>query len=344
MAGDGHAHLHRHSYKTSCTLQLSMAEATSTSVVGGLPERPTCVICLGMAGSGKTTFVQRITSYLHSCKSAPYVVNLDPAVSVVPYPANIDIRDSVNYKEVMHEYKLGPNGAIVTGLNLFASRFDQVMGFLEKRSSEHKYIIFDTPGQLEVFTWSASGTIITETLASTFPTVVVYVMDIVRSLSPLTFMSNMLYACSILYKTKLPFIVVFNKTDIVDHSFAEDWMRDFEVFQEALEQEKSYSSTLVRSMSLVLDEFYQNLKTVGVSSLVGTGMQDFFTLLQESREEFLSDYYPELMRLKQAKEAEAEVKAKAQLERLRKDRGDGDLVDLPRAKQDTDVPKKTLDL
>lgn len=29
------------------------------------------------------------------------------------------------------------------------------------------------------------------------------------------------------------------------------------------------------------------------------------------------------------------MKAKAQLERLRKDRGDGDLVDLPRAKQDT---------
>ncbi len=50
----------------------------------------------------------------------------------------VDIRDSVNYKEVMSEYKLGPNGAIVTGLNLFASRFDQVMGFLEKRSSEHK--------------------------------------------------------------------------------------------------------------------------------------------------------------------------------------------------------------
>ena len=91
--------------------------------------------------------------------------------------------------------------------------------------------------------------------ASTFPTVVVYVMDIVRSVSPLTFMSNMLYACrlvmpsllylyyhmtcSILYKTKLPFIVVFNKTDIVDHSFAEDWMRDFEVFQEALEQVSS---------------------------------------------------------------------------------------------------------
>lgn len=66
-------------------------------------------------------------------------------------------------------------------------------------------------GQIEVFTWSASGTIITETLASTFPTVVLYVMDTVRSSNPVTFMSNMLYACSILYKTKLPFIIALNK-------------------------------------------------------------------------------------------------------------------------------------
>ena len=41
---------------------------------------------------------------------------------------------------------------------------------------------------------------------------------------------------SILYKMKLPFIVVLNKTDTVDHSFAVDWMNDFEIFQEALEQ------------------------------------------------------------------------------------------------------------
>lgn len=70
------------------------------------------------------------------------------------------------------------------------------------------------PGQIEVFTWSASGTIVTETLASSCPTVVVYVMDTVRSVSPVTFMSNMLYACSILYKTRLPFIVVMNKVSL----------------------------------------------------------------------------------------------------------------------------------
>ena len=49
-----------------------------------------------------------------------------------------DIRDTVNYKEVMKQYNLGPNGGIVTSLNLFATRFDQVMNFIEKRSPECK--------------------------------------------------------------------------------------------------------------------------------------------------------------------------------------------------------------
>lgn len=122
-----------------------------------------------------------------------------------------DIRDTVNYKQVMKQYGLGPNGAIVTSLNLFATKFDQVIKLLAKASEKHEVCVIDTPGQIEVFTWSASGNIITETLASTFPTVVVYVMDTVRSVNPVTFMSNMLYACSILYKTKLPFIIAMNK-------------------------------------------------------------------------------------------------------------------------------------
>ena len=71
---------------------------------GGSPKKPTCIIVLGMAGSGKTTFVQRLTSDLYRRKTAPYVVNLDPACREVPYPANIDIRDTVNYKVYLHLY------------------------------------------------------------------------------------------------------------------------------------------------------------------------------------------------------------------------------------------------
>jgi hypothetical protein len=54
------------------------------------------------------------------------VLNLDPAVMTLPYGANIDIRDTVKYKEVMKQFNLGPNGGILTSLNLFATKFDEV--------------------------------------------------------------------------------------------------------------------------------------------------------------------------------------------------------------------------
>ncbi len=36
-----------------------------------------------------------------------YNINLDPAVLDLSFPANIDIRDSVKYKNIMKSYKLG---------------------------------------------------------------------------------------------------------------------------------------------------------------------------------------------------------------------------------------------
>ena len=52
---------------------------------------------------GKTTLMQRLNSYLHSKDTPPYILNLDPAVTHMPYTANIDIRDTVDYKEVMKQ-------------------------------------------------------------------------------------------------------------------------------------------------------------------------------------------------------------------------------------------------
>jgi hypothetical protein len=333
-----------------------------------------------MAGSGKTTFMQRLTSHLYTHPdptnptpavsktppTPPYIINLDPAVHHVPFTPNIDIRDSVNYKEVMKQFNLGPNGGILTSLNLFATKIDQVIGLLEKRTAppepvpepelttvefmtgtgkakaaavqpkpQIKHILVDTPGQIEVFVWSASGEILLSSLASTFPTVIAYIIDTPRTTSTSTFMSNMLYACSILYKTKLPMILVFNKSDAQNADFAKEWMTDFEAFQEALRAEEEggsfvgegsnlgggsgYMGSLLNSMSLVLDEFYKHLSVVGVSAMTGDGIDEFFKSVEEKRQEFEQDYKPELERRRLQREKDKLAKREKELGRLMKD-------------------------
>jgi GTPase SAR1 family protein len=282
-----------------------------------------------MAGSGKTTFMQRLNSTLHAKKTPPYVINLDPAVLKVPFGANIDIRDSVKYKKVMEEYNLGPNGAIVTSLNLFATKIDQVINLVEKRAQTVSNVIIDTPGQIECFIWSASGAILTESFASTFPTVIAYIVDTPRNSSPTTFMSNMLYACSILYKTKLPMIIVFNKTDVTKADFAKEWMTDFEAFQTALQNDQElngdsgtssgYMSSLVNSMSLMLEEFYSQLDVVGVSSYTGEGFDDFLKAVDDKVDEYNEYYKAERERILKKKEDDEKKRQAKSLNSLMKD-------------------------
>lgn len=81
---------------------------------------------LNYVGSGKTTFLHRLVCHTQASNIWGYVMNLDPAVMTLPYGANIDIRDTVRYKDVMKQFNLGPNGGILTSLNLFATKFDEV--------------------------------------------------------------------------------------------------------------------------------------------------------------------------------------------------------------------------
>ncbi|CCF58180.1 hypothetical protein KAFR_0E00260 [Kazachstania africana CBS 2517] len=291
------------------------------------------VICIGMAGSGKTTFMQRLNSHLRASPDHknPYVINLDPAVLKVPYGANIDIRDSIKYKKVMENYRLGPNGAIVTSLNLFATKIDQVIGLVEKKNDAYDHCIVDTPGQIECFVWSASGSIITESFASTFPTVIAYIVDTPRNSSPTTFMSNMLYACSILYKTKLPMIIVFNKTDVKKADFAFEWMKDFESFQEAIRNDQElngdlgmgsgYMSSLINSMSLMLEEFYSQLDMCGVSSFTGDGFDEFLDIIDKKVDEYNDFYKIERERIIKEKELKEQARKDQSLNGLMKDLG-----------------------
>lgn len=67
----------------------SGSKATEEKPITKSLKSPICLIVLGMAGSGKTTFVSKLDSYLRQYKRSPYLVNLDPACKNMPYKPNI---------------------------------------------------------------------------------------------------------------------------------------------------------------------------------------------------------------------------------------------------------------
>jgi len=230
------------------------------------------IFFVGMAGSGKTSLIYRMSKKFTSFKKNHYIINLDPASLVTPYSSNIDIRDTINYQKVMEEYGLGPNGAIITCLNLFVTRFHQIKTLLEIKKSHVNYLLIDTPGQIEIFMWSASGSIICEAFSSNFPVMLVYTIDLLKSFHPLTFMSNILYSCSILYKTRLISLLAVNKIDITSMDFLRDWISNTESFDSAFIRDHFFAGSFTRSLFLTLDNYHQKTFYTGISAFTGCGM------------------------------------------------------------------------
>jgi GPN-loop GTPase len=243
---------------------------------------PVVTLVVGMAGSGKTSVTSRLRLACEAIGLNPYVLNLDPAVRNLPYEPNVDIRDTIDYVGIRKKYNLGPNGAILTACNLFATRFDQVISLCHQRRNQLDYVFVDTPGQIEIFTWSASGAIVCESFQAEFPTVLLYILDTPRVHDAQVFLSNMLQCLSIVYKTKLAVVLVYNKVDVLEAGFAAQWMKDSSLIHSVLESgTASYSSELAKSVASTISEFYADLKYVGVSALKDEGFAQLLDDLAE---------------------------------------------------------------
>merc|ERR550539_81438 len=96
-----------------------------------------------------------------------------------------------------------------------------------------------------------------------------------------------------LYKTRLPFLLAFNKNDILREHLAMEWMKDYDKFKDdCTKRTKGYIGTLTKELGLALTEFYSNIHSIGVSAVSGFGMEQLFSSLTELREEYYEEFYP----------------------------------------------------
>lgn len=69
-------------------------------------------LIIGAPGAGKSTYCAGILDILHQLKRPTISINLDPANDILPFKADIDIRELITVEDVMDKLSLGPNGAL----------------------------------------------------------------------------------------------------------------------------------------------------------------------------------------------------------------------------------------
>lgn len=88
--------------------------------------------------------------YLTLAGRAAAIVNLDPANEAPPYEAALDVRDLVSLEAAMAAHGLGPNGGLLFCLDYLAANLDWLVEGLAPLAGA--YVLFDLPGQTELFT------------------------------------------------------------------------------------------------------------------------------------------------------------------------------------------------
>ena len=80
------------------------------------------------------------------------VVNLDPANHNPPYECAVSIEELISLEEVQNELDLGPNGGMMYCMEYVAKNLDWLRDRVAPLVKEGKYVLFDLPGQVELFT------------------------------------------------------------------------------------------------------------------------------------------------------------------------------------------------
>lgn len=192
----------------------------------------------GPAGTGKSTFCAAYKEWLISNDYDAAVVNLDPGSEYIPYEAEVDIRETISLSRIMSEYNLGPNGAQIVAADLMLENLEPVQNVLKEL--DDYYVIFDTPGQIELFTFRTGSPLLVDRLSGS-KGMLAFVADAILSASPSGFISQKMLYGSVMSRFYKPMLFVLNKIDLIgddDLNSIMRWEDSPDLLQDAFLEEK----------------------------------------------------------------------------------------------------------
>ncbi len=236
---------------------------------------------IGTAGSGKSLFTAAFAEWLKMSKQDVAIVNLDPGVLKIPYSPDVDIRNYVDVGMVMEKYGLGPNGAMILAADLIADKIDTITQEVESMDAD--IVLVDTPGQLELFAFRASGPYIVNELTKD-PKALVYLFDAVFSLNPFNYVSNMFLSAAIYNRFFIPQVHLLSKIDLIQEEKVEqiiDWSSSVEALETSIDNSLEGTKRLFsRNMMQAICQLGLKFKLMPVSSKTNEGLLDFNTCLE----------------------------------------------------------------
>jgi len=239
------------------------------------------VFVIGTAGSGKSFLTASFNEWLKVGKQKAATVNLDPGVFNLPYAPDIDIRDYIDIKQIMDEYGLGPNGALVLAADLIAEEAERLGGEIEDLQSD--VVIVDTPGQMELFAFRASGPYIANELTNE-PKAIVYLFDAVFSFNPLNYVSNMFLSAAVYNRFFFPQLHVLSKCDLLPPEEANrivEWSSDPEALEVVIEEKLSGTRRLLsRDMMQAIYRLGLQFQLIPVSGKTNQGLINLSSALE----------------------------------------------------------------
>lgn len=234
------------------------------------------IFLVGTAGSGKSLLTSAFADWLKLAKQRVAVVNLDPGVVSLPYAPDLDVRDYVSVGRLMEEHNLGPNGALIMAADLIADQMENLQGELEELSAD--LVLVDTPGQMELFAFRASGPYIVKELSKELKAIV-YLFDSVFSLDPMNYVSNLFLSAAVYNRFRVPQIHVLSKCDLLPRDkmgSVVSWSANPRALEDAIEEKLQGARRLLsRDMMHAIYRLGLRFHLIPVSAKTSEGFVNF---------------------------------------------------------------------